>query len=154
MKEELYQLFTSIEKLQKKFSHHNKKFTLDGKLVGDIGEVLVAEHYGITLYGDNVAVYDGYVTSEANKHVQIKSSFNNYFYFPKDVKNMPDYFIAININRNGTFEEIFNGRGEIIFKHLLSHLPTERKYPYRLSLKRLQEINTSNFNTDKIIRIK
>lgn len=154
MKEELYQLFTSIEKLQKKFSHHKKKFTLDGKLVGDIGEVLVAEHYGITLYGDNVAVYDGYVTNDTNKHVQIKSSFNNYFYFPNEVKNMPDYFIAININRNGTFEEIFNGRGEIIFKYLLSHLPTERKYPYRLSLKRLQEINISDFNTDKIIRIK
>ncbi|WP_267740542.1 DUF6998 domain-containing protein [Myroides injenensis] len=153
MKEELEQFFTAIEKLQEKYSHHNKKFTLDGKLVGDIGEVLAAEYYGITLHKDNTATYDGYITSDLTKQVQIKSSFNNYFYFPKNITQIPDYYIAININKDGSFEEIFNGRGELIYKHLLSHLPTERKYPYRLSLIKLKELNSSNYNTDKIKRI-
>lgn len=153
MKDELEQFFIAIEKLQQKYSHHNKKFTLDGKLVGDIGEVLAAEYYGITLHKDNKAVYDGFLTSDSTKEVQIKSSFNNYFYFPKDLTKMPDYFIAININKDGTFEEIFNGRGDIIYKHLLSHLPTERKYPYRLSLNKLKELNLSDYNIDRINRI-
>lgn len=154
MKKEIDQLFTAIEQLQENFKHHNKKFTLDGKLVGDIGEVLVAENYGITLFSDNVPIYDGYVTKDDSKRVQIKASFNNYFYFPKDLYKIPDYFIAININKDGSFEEIYNGRGSLIYQTLLSHLTKERSHPYRLSLNKLKELNTSELNQDKIDRIK
>ncbi len=31
-------------------SYPGKKFTLDGRLVGDLGEVLVAENYDLTLH--------------------------------------------------------------------------------------------------------
>lgn len=30
------------------------------------------------------------------------------------------------------------------------HLPVDRKHPYRLSVKKLKELNKSNENTDKI----
>ncbi|CAM3389630.1 MULTISPECIES: DUF6998 domain-containing protein [Empedobacter] len=154
MKKEIDQLFTVIKQLQENFKHHNKKFTLDGKLVGDIGEVLVAEYYGITLFSDNVPIYDGYVTKDDTKRVQIKASFNNYFYFTKDLSKIPDYYIAINISKDGTFEEIYNGRGYLIYEKLLKHLPTERKYPYRLSINGLNILNKSPENIDKITRIK
>lgn len=154
MKEEIDQLFNAIEQLQTKFKHHNKKFTLDGKLVGDIGEVLVAENYGITLLSDNSKIYDGYVTEDQSKMVQIKASFHNYFYFPKDLSKIPDFFIAINIHKDGSFEEIYNGKGILIYQKLLSHLNTERSHPYKLSLNKLKELNSAEFNKDKIERIK
>jgi hypothetical protein len=150
MKEELKVLFRTIEKLKQKYKHHNKSFTLDGKLVGDIGEVLVAEHYGLTLYNNNEPIYDGYVTDDESKKVQIKASFNEYFYFTKDTNNKPDYFIAVLLKQDGTFEEIYNGRGEFLYDTLLKHLPVDRKHPYRLSVKKLKELNKSNENTDKI----
>lgn len=150
MEEELTILFSTISKLQGKFKHHNKKFTLDGKLVGDIGEVLVAEKYGITLYDNNIHTHDGYVTESPDKKVQIKASFNNNFYFTKNLNKIPQYFIAVNLNPDGTFEEIYNGSGALIYKKLLSHLPTERKNNYRLSVIKLKELNCSRENIDKI----
>lgn len=153
MKEELEILFTTIKVLKEKYKHHNKNFTLDGKLVGDIGEVLVAEHYGLTLYGDNTHIHDGFVTDSEEKQVQIKASFKEYFYFTKHIDRKPKYFIAVQINEDGTFEEIYSGTGELLFKKLLIHLPTDRKHPYRLSVKKLRELNMSKENVDRIIRI-
>lgn len=147
--QEIQQLLTITRALKEKYKHHSKSFTLDGKLVGDIGEVLVAEHYGLTLYGDNKAVHDGFVTGDEDKQVQIKASFNNYFYFTKDLINMPKYFIAVQLKEDGTFEEVYNGLGALIYNKMLSHLHNERKYNYRLSVIKLKELNNDSQN-DKI----
>lgn len=150
--QEIQQLLAITSALKEKYKHHYKSFTLDGKLVGDIGEVLVAEQYGLTLYGDNTPVHDGFVTGDENKKVQIKASFNNYFYFSKDLSNIPQYFIAIQLKEDGAFEEVYNGLGVLIYDKMLSHLPNERKHNYRLSVKKLIELNDDPEN-DKIKRI-
>ncbi|MBF04845.1 MAG: hypothetical protein CMP76_16305 [Flavobacterium sp.] len=154
MREELEVLFGAIETLKDKYKQHNKKFTLDGKLVGDVGEVLVAESYGLTLYGDNNHTHDGFVTGCKDKQIQIKASFNKYFYFTKDLERKPKYFIAIQLRQDGSFEEIYNGTGELVFNKSCSHLPADRKHPYRLSVKKLRELNKSDENVDRICRIK
>lgn len=150
--QEIQQLLAISSALKEKYKHHNKSFTLDGKLVGDIGEVLVAEQYGLTLYGDNTPVHDGFVTGDENKKVQIKASFNKYFYFSKDLSNVPQYFIAIQLKEDGTFEEVYNGLGVLIYDKMLRHLSNERKHNYRLSVKKLLELNDDPEN-DKIKRI-
>lgn len=150
--QEIKQLLAITHSLKEKYKHHNKSFTLDGKLVGDIGEVLVAEHYGLTLYGNNKQVYDGFVTGDETKKVQIKASFHNYFYFTKDLNNIPDYFIAVQLKEDGGFDEVYNGTGTLIYEKILSHLPNERKHNYRLSVIKLQELNNHPEN-EKIIRI-
>lgn len=153
MKEEFDILFSTVKVLQEKYSHHKKNFTLDGKLVGDIGEVLVAEYYGLTLYSDNTHTHDGHVIGDKEKQVQIKASFKEYFYFTKHADKKPKYFIAVQLNLDGTFEEIYNGTGQLLFNKLLSHLPTNRKYPYRLSVKKLRDLNKSDENYDRIIKM-
>ena len=139
--QEIQQLLAVTNSLKEKYKHHNKSFTLDGKLVGDIGEVLVAEYYGLTLYGDNTPTHDGFVTRDESKQVQIKASFNNYFYFSKDLNNIPKYFIAVLLKEDGTFDEIFNGKGLFIYEKMLCDLPKERKHNYRLTVKKLLELN-------------
>lgn len=150
--QEIKQLLEITHSLKEKYRHHNKSFTLDGKLVGDIGEVLVADYYGLTLYGDNEKVYDGYITGDKSKQVQIKASFNNYFYFSKDLNNIPQYFIAVQLKEDGTFEEVYNGKGALIYERMLSHLPNERKHNYRLSVIKLKALNNDSDN-EKIKRI-
>lgn len=110
---EIKQLLAITKALKEKYG---KNFTLDGKLVGDIGEVLVAEKYGIKLYGENEPIYDGFEIA-----TERKSSFKNYSYFPYG--EVPDYFLSINISEEGEIEELFNGKGQFIVDNYI----TERK---------------------------
>ena len=153
MEEELSNLFRIVDRLKEKYIHHNKSFTLDGKLVGDIGEVLVAEQYGIKLSENNTHVHDGYVISNPDKKVQIKASFNQHYYFPKDLDCIPDHFIIVDILKTGEIEEVYNGKGRFIYDTLLSHLPKERKHNYKLSRNKLLELNETVLENDKIKRV-
>jgi hypothetical protein len=73
---------------------------LDGKLVGDIGDVLCAEKYGLELYDENADKHDCKEVATGSE-VQIKSSFKYYSYFP--YKHVLDYFLSINISSVGEF---------------------------------------------------
>ena len=57
------------------------------------------------------------------------------------------------MQEDGTFEEVFNGLGVLIYNKMLCHLPNERKHNYRLSVKKLKELNNDTEN-DKIKLLK
>lgn len=63
------------------FSHPLLKFTLDGRLLGDIGEALVADAFGITLCEQWEGGVDGRALD--GRTVQIKAT--------QDVKSGPSY---------------------------------------------------------------
>lgn len=137
---EIKQLLKITETLRNKYP--NKRFTLDGKLVGDIGEVLVSEKYGIELYSENAVKHDGRELA-TGRQVQIKSSFKNYSYFPYGVENTPEYFLSVNILENGKLEELFNGPGEFIVEHYIKarNLKPYNKTYYTLSKGILKKLN-------------
>ena len=99
--EEIKQLLAITQKLR---NGYKRSFPLDGRLVGDIGEVLAAAKYGLRLFSENVHVHDAEEIATGRK-VQIKSSFNNYCYFP--YQNVPEFFLALNILDSGELEELF-----------------------------------------------
>jgi len=70
-------LLSIIKKLQGKYN--NRKFTLDGRLVGDLGEIIVEQNYKIKLFEKQEKMYDGYSNS---KKVQIKATFKDKLTFP------------------------------------------------------------------------
>lgn len=113
--QEIKQLLEITQKLR---TQYQRSFSLDGRLVGDIGEVLAAEKYGLELYTENTAIYDGFEKMTGRK-VQIKSSFKNYSYFPFGEDKIPDYFLSINILENGELEELYNGPGSFIIEHYI-----------------------------------
>ena len=82
-------------------------FTLDGHLVGSIGEVLVAEAYGLTLMENSSPVHDA--ISPNGRKVQIKATQGNRI----SISSEPEYLIAIHIDENGSWEEIYNGPGSL-----------------------------------------
>lgn len=139
---EIKQLLEITQRLRNTYPFKN--FTLDGKLVGDIGEVLCAELYDLRLYSENAVIHDGEEKTSKRK-VQIKSSFNYNSYFPFGKDRMPDYFLSVNINEEGEIEELYNGSGEFVYNEYIKKnklKPYKNSY-YSLSagiLKKLNEV--------------
>lgn len=64
--------FAAQTAIRMHFAHTGLTFTLDGKLVGDIGEAVVAEAFGITLCKKRVPGVDGHAVD--GRSVQIKAT--------------------------------------------------------------------------------
>ena len=64
---ELYKITNELES-----SYPGRKFTIDGHLVGSIGEVIVAEHYGLELLRNSTETHDA--VSTEGKYIQIKAT--------------------------------------------------------------------------------
>lgn len=67
---------------------------LNGHLVGSIGEVLVAEAYGLTLMENSSPVHDA--ISPNGRKVQIKATQGNRI----SISSEPEYLIAIHKDEN------------------------------------------------------
>ena len=84
-----------------------RRFTPDGHLVGSIGEVLAAYHYGLELYSASVATHDA--CCPCGNHVQIKATQGKMI----GLREEPDYLLVLKLNRTGTADEVYNGPGRI-----------------------------------------
>ena len=104
--ESLGLIFRGIEGLRKAFEE--RQITIDGRLVGDIGEVIAALEYDIVLDETSQPGYDG--TTSDGRRVQIKATFKDQLTF----KTIPDYYLGFKLNADGTYEEIYNGPGKRI----------------------------------------
>ena len=109
IKQALENIFTGISALESAFRSHNKKFTIDGRLVGDIGEVIATLYYDIQLYPKSQPRHDGYCSD--GRTVQIKATFKDSLTFGK----LPDYYLGLKIFPDGEYKEIYNGPGQPIF---------------------------------------
>lgn len=114
----LEELFGAVSKLQT--AYPGKPFTLDGRLVGDIGEVVASLHYRVKLNEGLTKHHDA--VCDDGRNVQIKTTFSKNLTFP--VGHVPDYYLGIKLNRDGTFEEIYNGPGQLIKDALKRRAPT------------------------------
>jgi len=90
-------------------AYPKRKFTLDGRLVGDIGEVLVEDYYDLELYEGVKRHHDAECSD--GRLVQIKATMKESLTFPAD--HVPDCYLGVQIRADGTFIEVFNGPGSI-----------------------------------------
>jgi len=100
-------IFQGIERLRTEFPE--KEFTIDGRLVGDIGEVIAALEYDIKLFDVLVAGHDGVTTD--GRRVQIKATFKDSLTF----RTVPDYYLGFKLYKDGRHEEVYNGPGKYIY---------------------------------------
>ena len=87
-----------------------RPFTPDGHMVGSIGECLVADAYNLELMPPSNKGFDA--LSKDGKKVEIKATQSKSVAF----RNCPEHTIIIKILKNGTFEECYNGPGDIIWE--------------------------------------
>jgi len=106
--EALRLIFQGIKQLEQAFP--NRAFTIDGRLVGDIGEVIAALEYDLVLHGTSQPTHDADTVS--GRQVQIKATFKESLTF----RRVPDYYLGFKLYEDGRYEEVFNGPGQLIYE--------------------------------------
>ena len=124
--------------LKAHFSHTHLAFTLDGKLVGDIAEAIVAETYELDLCSQREHSVDAR-TKNTQKSVQIKSTSDSKAgpsYSTRE--GCADYLIFVSFDfQNGHATVIYNGP-EAPVRQLL---PKEMKSTVRLSRRKVENLD-------------
>ena len=126
-------------------AYPKKKFTLDGRLVGDLGEILVEADYELELYEGLEKHHDG--ETPDGKKVQIKATMKNSLTFPVD--HIPVYYLGIKINPDGSYTEIFNGPGAIAWEAVKNRKPTKTNL-HSVTLSALEKLNKTVSIEDRI----
>ena len=88
-----------------------KHFTPDGRMVGDIGEVLAERFFCLRLEKDQKAGYDGILETDDKTKVEIKITRKKAFQFRK----ITDRVIALSLGEGASeVEVVFNGPGKLL----------------------------------------
>lgn len=123
IRKKVQQLIRIVNELEKEFP--GRHFTLDGHLVGSIGEVMASYFYGIELYKASAETHDGEV---GGRKVQVKITQQDTIL----IAEKPDYLIALYLTRKGDIYEIYNGPGD---------KPWETAYEYKRHNNRYMQVN-------------
>ena len=128
------QLYATVNELEQMFP--GRHFTPDGHMVGSIGETLVADAYNLELMTASNKGYDA--VSSSGQQVEIKATQSKSAAF----RHEPEFAIVIKINPDGTFEEIYNGPGKLVWSQF-SEKPLPSNGQYAISLNKLKELNST-----------
>ncbi len=127
-------LYSIVEDLEEMFP--GRHFTPDGHMVGSLGECLVADAYGLKLMNASNEGFDA-VTEDGLK-VEIKATQAKSVAF----RSCPEHTIVIKINKDGSFDECFNGPGALVWKQFEGKkLPSNGQF--QISVKKLAELQSA-----------
>ena len=102
-------IFAGIEQL-KGCCRDGRRFTIDGRLVGDIGELFAARDFDVRLDAKSRALHDACLASDGGRLVQIKATFKDHLSFGRE----PMLYLGLKLYPEGRYEVIFNGPGVVI----------------------------------------
>lgn len=101
-------VFKGIECMRSAYPH--RRFTVDGRLVGDIGEIIAQLEYDVTLDVVSQRHYDGITTD--GRRVQVKATFKDSLTF----STTPDFYLGFKLYPDGRHDEVYNGPGQPIYE--------------------------------------
>ena len=136
---ELYRITNELET-----EYPGRKFTIDGHLVGSIGEVIVAENYGLELLPNSTEIHDA--EAKDGKLVQIKATQINRI----AISSEPNFIIVIQLQSNGSWIEIYNGPGKYVWDNA-GKMQKNGQRP--ISIHKLKNLMETVEDSDKIKRI-
>ena len=125
---ELYRLVGRLEDM-----FPGRHFTPDGHMVGSIGECLVADAYGLSLETASTKGFDA--KTPQGLEVEIKATQGSSVAF----RHEPEHAVVIKITKQGTFEEVYNGPGPLVWKQFAGK-PLPSNGQYSISLARLRAL--------------
>ena len=120
-----------------------RHFTLDGHLVGSVGEVAAAYYYGIELFPPSTERHDGFV---GDRKVQIKITQTENVLIGEE----PEYLIVLYLARTGNIYEVYNGPGIIPWK--TPGKPDKRGYKH-LRINKLMSLDKEIRPEDRIAAV-
>ena len=130
------ELFAIVSRLEEMYP--GRHFTLDGHLVGSLGEVYAAERYGLELLTASCPVHDA--KDRFGRLVQIKATQTNRI----ALSECPNYLIVLHLTKTGEFEEVYNGPGAPVWE--LRGKP-QKTSQFQIALSRIAKLNEQNETT-------
>ncbi|MCV0427642.1 MAG: hypothetical protein K5905_19480 [Roseibium sp.] len=122
------------------------KYTLDGNLVGDIGEALAVELFGITLVDSKSHPgIDGY--SIDKRSVQIKATGSGYGPAFRPVEQRADHLIFFDLDFDRCRGTVFYNGPE---RPVVATLPADWKGQRMVSRKKLAELDANIADSDRL----
>lgn len=135
------QLYATVNELEAMFP--GRRFTPDGHMVGSLGECLVADAYNLDLKTASNRGYDA--ITKGGLDVEIKATQSKSVAF----RSQPQHTIIIKIMPDGTFEEIYNGPGSLVWEQFKGkRLPSNGQF--QISLNKLRQLNRSVAQADRV----
>jgi hypothetical protein len=135
---ELYGIVNQLEEL-----YEGRKFTLDGHLIGSLGEAYAEENYDITLHQPSAQLHDGYTSD--GREVQIKATQGSRVSL--SAEGAPDYLLVLSLDKEGIFAEVYNGPGEEPFNNAGK---TQKTGQRQIGLSKLRELNEGVNDLERI----
>lgn len=142
--EAVKQMLAIVERLCE--AYPKKRFTLDGRLVGDIGEVLVEDAYDLTLFEDMKKHHDAECSD--GRLVQIKATMKKNLTFPAD--HVPNYYLGVVVGADGAFVEVFNGPGAIAWEAVKGRSKAPKTNLHSISVTALKKLQSKVDEQDRI----
>ena len=146
IKEALRQVFSGIEMLRATFEG-KRKFTIDGRLVGDIGEVIAELNYKLKIDEKSRSEYDA--ETEDGRLVQIKATFKDSLTF----STTTGLYLGFKLFEDGGYQEIYNGPAKMIYEHYKHRKDIGEKL-LSFPIKELRELNGRVEPNDRVRRKK
>ena len=137
LKEAIKDLYRSVEKMSSAFPQ--RKFTPDGRMIGDIGEAIASLKFGVVLDEKSQKDWDGYrIDKKGNKRmVQIKTTQKVETYLKKPPRDGD--LLVFKIKRDGEYELCYDGPALKVWNSL-SHRKADVTGAKMIDLKKLKEI--------------
>ena len=136
-------LYGIVGELERDYRDQHRHFTLDGHLIGSIGEVYAAERYGIELFVSSTPRHDG--ASPDGRLVQIKATQRS----SVALNENPDFLIVLKIDADGEISEVYNGPGQPVWD-LFENRTRPKNGQYQVSLSKLKTLNKEVAVRDRI----
>lgn len=140
LSEAIRDLYKIVDQLEDKCAEYPCHFSLDGNLLGSIGEVYAAETYNLELFTAANKTHDAKTLDGKWRLVQIKVTQSRTKKKVVGLSHEPEFLLVLVVNDDGTFEEIYNGPGNKVWE-LVDGKPRPSNGQYQISLSKLREIN-------------
>jgi hypothetical protein len=149
--EELKKLIKQLYGIQKQLRSvfPELEFTLDGKIVGDIGEAIAMQQFGLSKLPGNTKTHD-LLTANGKMKVQVKATLatdpnrNVGMGWNKEVF---DHLLVLQIKRDGECERVFDGPG-----HYIENFRNERpnRKTLDLTINQLRNLHSQVRETERL----
>jgi hypothetical protein len=146
IKDGLKDILEGRDKLRSHYAKHSeetenqtREFSLDGRLVGDIGELVASYIADLVLTGGAEADFDGHLTTDKSYKVQVRCSFRD---GNIAIKHAEGHFIGIQLNENngGEFRVIYDGPAELPWQYVNCDKNSGQRNTHKEKIKSLKSL--------------
>ena len=136
----LYAIVNDLETV-----YPGRRFTMDGHMIGSIGEVIAAEAFGLKLLPNSTPEHDA--TSYDGRLVQIKATQRDRI----ALSACPELLLVLRIDRSGSWNVVYNGSGKPVWERAGK---TQKNGQRQIRLSVLESLMTTIDERDQLKRVK